>query len=173
MWSRDKKLEHLEACGMWSEAIDYLFENWLKATQDPNTLVRVGSQIFYTLLSYQQIDQPINRFELGKKLTVLRQKGEKSFPHQADFLCVFGYIYEVAPYFYQDFSGTAQQAFAKAQAMYQKALLADPHCAFAPVLNFPHEQAAHPNSPSDFREALSAYLPGNSAVETFFKKALG
>ena len=97
----------LERKAQWCDAADYLYNQWRKLPEEKNILLCAGAELWHLICYYDQ--PPFNKtidfddFDLGgymKKLQEITNAGLEYFPHDPDFLVLFGYFMKVQPFWF-------------------------------------------------------------------------
>ena len=92
----------LENSNQWIEAADYLYEQWRREPKSKNGILCAGAEIWYLICYW---DHPfINRkIDLGlymRRLKEITEAGDQYFPHDPDYLALFGYLMHVQPFWF-------------------------------------------------------------------------
>lgn len=160
----DRELEHIEKQGSFMQAVEYTFSRWAENKENIQFLLRAGTEAWFADVFDCFSNEAIDYDRCDMVLTETYRYGEAHFGNQAHFLCVFGYMLRLFPFYFNIWDHDFEKWKQRGMDMIERAHQLEPSDRFI--------QAVY-SLDSGKRVFLSEdYFCGNSEVETYFGNIL-
>lgn len=160
----DKELERIELQGCYMEAVAYTFSRWLTEKNNLQLLLRAGTEAWFADVFDCLSNDPIDYDRCDEILSETFQYGKTHFSNQADFLCVFGYMLKLSPFYFDVFDDDFEKWRHIGIEMIRSAHQ------LAPIDEF--IQAMHSLDTNKRTYLSRSYFDGSSEVEVYFRNIL-
>lgn len=181
----DRSISQLEKNNRWKTVVDIVFEQWSANQSDLNALLCAGTQLWYTLLIMDYIqNNPVppenveiaSCVQLQNNLTKVTRYGFQHFTENSAFNAYFGYMISVMPYLFLDYNGDYLGWQEKGKEMMRHSYELNPNSPFTKAMYY--EKTAYEKGTRFFEackeiwEKITPEQWGDSAVQQYFFRIL-
>lgn len=160
----DRKLEVLEKQGLYMCAANYTFSRWLKDRDNLESLLRAGTEAWFADVNDCLSNDLVDLKQCCSNLTEAYQYGTTHFSDNSHFLCTFGYMLKLFPYYFNVFDGDFEKWSQHGKEMIKRAHQLMPSDIFVQsTLSLDTGERIY--LPDD-------YFQGNSEMEVYFSAIL-
>lgn len=180
----DDNIIKLEQERNWKEAVEILYTQWKINLHNINSLLCLGTELWYMLLveEYQRFNPNKNEtyIFLDKNLSYERlmevtRFAINNFSENPVVNSYFGYMIKVMPYFFTDYNGDYDYWHYKGCHMIKYAYNLEPNNPFVRAMYYEldsENEDLYRQSCSEFWDCISLDDWGNSAVQKYFSGIL-
>lgn len=161
---RDKKIEYLETQGIMV-AVNYTYSQWTKEQNNLDAMLRTATEAWLANVYNYCSDDYVEYDKCDAILSETLQYGEIHFKDQAYFLCMFGYMLKLFPYYFNCFDGNFDKWSQIGRQMIAAASQLEPEEVLIQAIRSLDE------NPRIFLP--SDYFEGESEIEIYFRNILG
>lgn len=173
---RDELLEDIEKNSSPLQIVKWLYNRWAEDRSNFQYFLRIGIQCWLNLafMSLEEMDQDKSATEMYYSyLSETFAYGLAHFQNEINFLCLYGYMIKLYPYFFTTLSGDYDKDFDYGEKMIQKAFLNNSQHPVAALLVEKPNTQEWLEKRIKLKSVFKCLFPGESEADIYFNSVWG